>query len=134
MHRSRFSILPSSFCCCLYLSNSILTTKLTLLKLLRQQNMNTASRRRTPAHLLARSLARLCTWRNMTGTRVENELIRWDANEREESGGAWRYALASESPGCRVVSDFVFKGSDTARQQLITSVGRKLFPFHCVMQ
>lgn len=89
--------------------------------------MNTASRRRTPAHLLARSLARLCTWRNMTGTRVENELIRWDANEREESGVAWRYALASESPGCRVMSDFVFKGSDTARRQTDNQRWKKTF-------
>lgn len=69
------------------------------------------------------SLARLCTWRNMTGARLENELIRWDANEREESGGAWQRALAGESPGCRVMSDFIFKGLTQRDDELITSVG-----------
>lgn len=52
----------------------------------------------------------------MTGARLENELIRWDANEREESGGAWQRTLDGESPGCRVMFDIILWVCDTAGQ------------------
>lgn len=51
----------------------------------RIQDLNAASWSLSLRSLIG-SLARLCTWPNMTGARLENELIRWDANEREESG------------------------------------------------